>query len=276
MMPTNDFQRHNMTARESFKLFKERLTIDASLSYITQKANNRPHGGTYINPLTGAYTFPVNGDWKYYKDNYEVYNAGRNLMAQNWYTTLDDFTANPYWVLNRIKATEKRNRIMASATAKLKITDYLNIQGRLSIDNTFDKFERKWHATTVETWAPNGNGRYRQERFEAQQFYGDVMVNFNKTWNEKWELNASLGSSFMDTKVENLILDSDKLGLVLPNFFVPENIAGNGNQKTDNPKKRLNSVFGTVQFGFNNMIYLDITGRNDGFVERNDPYDRKD
>jgi len=263
MMPTNDFERHNMTARESFKLFKERLTIDASLSYITQKATNRPGGGTYSNPLTGAYTFPVNGDWGYYKNNYEVYNAGRNLMGQNWYTALDDFTVNPYWALNRIKATEKRNRIMASATAKLKITDYLNIQGRLSLDNTFDKFERKWHATTVETWAPGGNGRYRQERFEAQQFYGDVMINFNKTWDEKWELNASLGSSFMDTKVENQLLDSDKYGLILPNFFVPENITGNGNQKTDNPRKRLNSVFGTVQFGYNNMIYLDITGRND-------------
>lgn len=263
MMPTNDFYRHNMTARESFKLFGDRLTIDGSLSYITQKATNRPHGGTYINPLTGAYTFPVNGDFNYYKDNFEVFDGGRNLMAQNWYTPLDDFTANPYWVLKRIRSTEKRNRIMASATAKLKITDYLNIQGRLSIDNTFDTFERKWHATTVETWAPNGNGRYRQDRFDAKQFYGDLMVNFNKTWKDKWEVNASLGTSFMDSKVQNLILDSDKLGLMQPNFFVPENIKGNGNQRTDNPRKRLNSVFGTVQFGFNGMVYLDVTGRND-------------
>lgn len=263
MMPTNDFQRHNMTARESFKLFKDRLTVDASLSYITQKATNRPHGGTYINALTGAYTFPVNGDWNYYKNNYEVFDGARNLMAQNWYTPLDDFSANPYWVLNRIKSQEKRDRIMASATAKLKVTDYLNVQGRLSVDNTFDRFERKWYATTVETWAPNGNGRYRQERFDAKQFYGDLMVNFNKTWNERWELNASLGTSFMDSKVNNLILDSDKLGLMEPNFFVPENIKGNGNQRTDNPRKRLNSVFGTVQFGYKGMVYLDVTGRND-------------
>lgn len=89
------------------------------------------------------------------------------------------------------------------------------------------------------------------------------MVNFNKTWDEKWELNASLGTSFMDSKVQNSILDSDKLGLLEANYFVPENIAGNGNQRTSNPRKRLNSVFGTVQFGFNGMIYLDVTGRND-------------
>lgn len=263
MMPTNDFQRHNMTARESFKLFGDRLTIDASLSYITQKGTNRPHGGTYINALTGAYTFPVNGDWNYYKNNYESFDGTRNLMAQNWYTPLDDFSSNPYWVLNRIKSNEKRDRIMTSATAKLKITDYLNVQGRLSLDNTFDKFERKWHATTVETWAPGGNGRYRREQFDAKQFYGDFLVNFSKTWNEKWEVNASVGTSFMDSKINNLILDSDKLGLMEANFFVPENIKGNGNQRTENPRKRLNSVFGTVQLGFNNMIYLDITGRND-------------
>lgn len=262
MLPTNDFQRHNMTARETFK-FKDRLTLDASLSYITQKATNRPHGGTYINPLTGAYTFPVNGNWQDYKENFEVYDGARNLNAQNWYTSLDDFTANPYWVLNRIKSKEKRDRIMASITGKLKVTDWLNIQGRLSVDNTFDRFERKWHATTYEAWAPKGNGRYRQERFDAKQFYGDLMANFNKTWNEKWELNASVGTSFMQTQVQNMILDSDKLGLVLPNVFLPENIGGNGNQKTTNPKKRLNSVFGTVQFGYNGMIYLDVTGRND-------------
>ena len=263
MLPTNDFQRHNMTARETFKLFKDRLTLDASLSYITQKATNRPHGGTYINPLTGAYTFPVNGNWQDYKENFEVYDGARNLNAQNWYTSLDDFTANPYWVLNRIKSKEKRDRIMASITGKLKVTDWLNIQGRLSVDNTFDRFERKWHATTYEAWAPKGNGRYRQERFDAKQFYGDLMANFNKTWDDKWELNASVGASFMQTQVQNTILDSDKLGLVLPNVFLPENIGGNGNQKTTNPKKRLNSVFGTVQFGYNGMIYLDVTGRND-------------
>ncbi|MDR1623543.1 MAG: SusC/RagA family TonB-linked outer membrane protein [Tannerellaceae bacterium] len=263
IMPTNDFQRHNMTARQSFKLFGDRLTVDASLSYITQKASNRPHGGTYMNPLTGIYTFPANGDFNNYKNNFEVFDGGRNLNAQNWYTSLNDFTSNPYWVLYRNRSTEKRDRIMASATANLKITDYLNIQGRLSIDNAKDKFERKWYATTTEMWAPGGNGRYKVETFDPKQFYGDVMLNFSKTFEEIWEVNASVGSSFMDTKTQRTNIDSDKLGLDQPNFFVPENIKGNGSARIESPRKRLNSVFGTAQFGFNNMIYVDITGRND-------------
>ncbi|MDR1919180.1 MAG: SusC/RagA family TonB-linked outer membrane protein, partial [Tannerellaceae bacterium] len=261
--PTNDFQRHNMTARESFKLFGDRLTVDASLSYISQTATNRPHGGTYFNPTTGLYAFPANGDFAHYKKNYEVFDGTRNLYAQNWYTSLDDFSANPYWVLNRMKTSESRDRFIASATAKLQITDYLNIQGRLNIDDTKDKYEQKMHATTNEPWAPS-NGRYRLERFESRQYYGDLLANFSQTFAGFLEVNASVGASFMDTKIQRYSLDSDKLNLDQPNFFVPENIKnGNGNNRTDNPRKRLNSVFATAQLGFKGMIYLDLTGRND-------------
>lgn len=263
IMPTNDFQRHNMTARETFNLFNGRLTLDGSVSYITQKGTNRPGGGPYRNPLAGLYTFPANGDWDYYKNNYEVFSEARNLMAHNWYIGDNDFSANPYWVLNRMESTERRDRVMASVSAKLKITDWLNIQGRLSLDNTFDKYERKIYATTTETWAPGGNGRYMLERFESNQLYGDVMANFNKNWGETWELNASLGASFLDNQIKKTKLDSDKYGLMEANFFVPENINGNGNQRTSNPHKRLNSVFGTVQIGYKGLVYLDITGRND-------------
>lgn len=263
IMPTNDFQRHNMTVRESFDLYDGKLKIDASLSYITQKGNNRPGGGTYINPLTGLYSFPANGDFNSYKDNYEVFDGGRNLMAQNWYTDLNDFTANPYWILNRIKSNEKRDRIMASTSVNYKFTDNISVQGRLSVDNTNDEFERKWHATTAEVWAPGGNGRYRRDNFEAKQFYGDVLATYNKAWEDQWEMNASLGTSFLDSKTRTTILDSDKLGLIQPNFFVPENIRGNANQRTSNPEKRLNSVFGTLQVGYQGKIYVDVTGRND-------------
>jgi TonB-linked SusC/RagA family outer membrane protein len=262
IMPTNDFYRHNISARESFNLFNNRLKVDASLAYITQTGANRPHGGTYFNPLTGLYTFPANGDFGHYKQNYEVFNAGRNLYAQNWYTGLDDFTANPYWVLNRMKTTEGRDRFIGSATANLKITDYLNIQGRLNVDDAKDKYEQKMYATTNEPWAP-GNGRYTLENFASRQFYGDVMANFSKTFDAIWEVNASVGSSFIETKIVRTILDSDKLNLDQPNLFTPENIKGNGHNKTDNPRKRLNSVFGTAQLGFKGMVYIDITGRND-------------
>lgn len=263
IMPTNDFMRHNMSARQSFNLYDNKLNIDATLSYITEKGNNRPHGGTYNNPLTGLYTFPANADFNHYKENYEVYDGGRNLMAQNWYTGLNDFTGNPYWMLNRTRTQAKRDRIMASGIVSYKLTDDLNVQGRLSIDNTSDDFQQKWHATTVQVWAPGGNGRYKHEEFTAKQLYGDLMANYSKEFADTWELNASVGTSFMDSKIKTTYLDSDKLGLMQPNYFVPENIKGNPNQRAISPEKRLNSVFGTLQVGYKGKVYVDVTGRND-------------
>lgn len=262
IMPSNDFQRHNMTARQTFKLFDNRLTIDASLNYITQKTNNRPHGGTYFNPLTGLYSFPANGDFMDYKNNFEVWNPVRNLYTQNWYTPLDDFSQNPFWVLNRNASKDTRQRILASGTVKYKITDYLNVQGRLSLDNTNDFYDMKMYAGSSQVLVP-ANGRYKRETFDAKQFYGDLLLNFSKTFNEIWEVNASLGTSFTDFSSHKVVIDSDKNGLVIPNYFVPSNSYGNGSQYAESPRKRLNSVFGTAQFGYKGMIYIDVTGRND-------------
>lgn len=259
--PTNDFQRHNMTAKQTLKMFENKLTVDASINYIIQKANNRPAGGTYFSPLTGLYTFPSDQDFKFYKHNYEATDPLTNQPAQQWYAPLDDFTSNPYWILNRNRSNEKRQRIIASASVRYEITDYLNIQGRLSVDNTSDLYERKFYATSAPVLVP-ANGRYRRETFDAKQFYGDILLNFSKTFNA-WEVNASLGSSFLDYKTDKTHLDSDKVGLILPNYFVPENVDGNGLQRVEKPRKRLNSIFATAQVGFDGMIYLDVTGRND-------------
>lgn len=57
IVPTNNFQRHNMTLKETIKLFNNKVTVDGSLNYIIQKGTNRPEGGQYFSPLTGLYTF---------------------------------------------------------------------------------------------------------------------------------------------------------------------------------------------------------------------------
>ena len=263
IMPGNTFQRHNMTIRQSFNLLEDKLTIDASLNYIHQKGKNRPHGGTYFNGLTGLYTFPANGDWDHYSTNSEIYSPVNTRPEQQWYTSVDDFTQNPYWVANRNATSETKNRTMASGTAKYKITDYLNVQGRLSLDNSSEFWDQKIWATTTPVLCDFEKGRYKMATNESKQFYGDFLANFNKTLGD-WEVSASVGTSFLDYKTENLAFDAQKASaLIIPNFFVPENASGNAIERTGPARKRLNSVFATTQIGFKEMLYLDVTGRND-------------
>ena len=262
IMPTNNFQRHNMTLKETIKLFNNKVTVDGSLNYIIQKGTNRPEGGQYFSPLTGLYTFPANGDFAYYKNNYKIFDAVNNYDTQNWYRDVNqDFSANPYWVLNNNRHTEKRDRMMVSGTVKYDITDYLNVQGRLNYDKTADKYERKVYATTSSVLINGSNGRYTVNNYNMRQFYGDILANFNKTFYE-WEVNASLGTSFLDYSTSRF--DYDTTGeLLLPNYFVIAADSKNGVKNYDSPRKRLNAVFATAQVGYKGMIYVDVTGRND-------------
>ena len=100
--PGNDYMRHNMMLKNTYKALNDRLVITTSLNYINQKLNNNPRQGQYDNPLTGLYTFPNNGNWSDYKANYEVYDESSMQYIQNWYRDVNqDFSANPYWVVNR-------------------------------------------------------------------------------------------------------------------------------------------------------------------------------
>ena len=259
MMPTNTFTRHNMMVKQTYKLLDDKLTITASLNYIAQKAHNRPRGGQYDNPLIGVYTFPANGDWKSYKNEYEKYDDVKQYNVQQWYTSLDDFTQNPYWILNREASAESRGRTMVSGTVKYQILPELSIQGRLNYDKTADEWERKKYASTSQVLC-NENGQYEKDLNNFRQFYGDALLTYTKEFGD-YSVNASLGTSFSDYKslTWSLATGGDRY---LPNYFVINNSTKNGSGQSIS-RKRLNAVFATAQFGWKDMLYLDVTGRND-------------
>lgn len=263
IVPTNDFMRHNVTLREVMHLFDDKLTIDVSANYINQYIRNRPHGGKYSGTLPGLYTFPANGDFQYYKENYEIFNEYKNRPEQNWYTPVDDFTANPYWTLHRNQTIEKRSRTMLSGSLKYRITDYLSVQGRMSFDKTKDNYDNKIWATTSKTFGDVEKGRYVTEDYDYSQFYMDGMINYSQTFRSAFSINASLGASMLDFSSWKVRYNSQDAPPVLPNYFVYQNSTGNPLSLQDSPRRRLNSIFGTIQFGYKDMVYLDVTGRND-------------
>jgi TonB-linked SusC/RagA family outer membrane protein len=260
IMPTNYFRRHNMMTKQTFKLFNDKVTVNTTLNYIIQKGKNRHEPGQYRNALTGLYTFPANGDFKYYKDNYEAYDDVKGYAVQQWYREVNqDFSANPYWVIYRNPHTEKRDRMIASASVRYDLTSFLNLQGRLNYDKISDQYDRKIYASTSTT-LHNVYGDYRQERNDNRQFYGDFMANFNKTF-DPISVTASVGTSFTDTKATGLSAATSG-DVYIPNYFVLANGSKNGTSNSVS-RKRLNSVFGTAQVGYKDMLFLDITGRND-------------
>lgn len=272
----NKLTKHNITFRETGNFFNNRLSLDANINLIQQTLKNRPvTGGLYMNPLVSLYAYPRGEDLSYYKNKFEVFNADRNLYTQNWYRTISGFEQNPYWITNRALNEDQRFRTIGNLSANLKLTYWLTLQARASVDYINDKYEQKMLATTAQdiagTYTPENsevayaNGRYINLNHTELLMYADAMLLLDKTWNN-WSLNGALGVSINHTTINSLRLDSKIASLYYPNIFTVSNIVMNSNANIEEKikeQRELQSIFGTAQVGWKERLYLDVTARND-------------
>lgn len=265
--PENDYSQHTLNAKVGFDLFNDHIKVDFNAKYVNQHISNQPAGGFVFNPLVGTYTFPRGGDWNGYKSNFETYNGELNANVQNWVTTTDETNSNPYWLLNRERPVVERNRYEFGGSIKYQIIDGLSLTGRMRYERADEHYVRNHYASSY------GNkytyGKMDDNRYFSEQLYADLLVQYNHTWDD-FSLNATLGTSMMQTRSNNvsLLYEQSKFvapgngGAYYPNIFNPSNFYMNGTTM-GLERKRLNSVFGAVTFGFKEALFLDVTARND-------------
>ena len=265
IIPNNIYDRYNFTFRNTSYFLKDKLKLDASASYIMQKDQNMTNQGVYANPLTSAYLFPRGENFDLYR-NFERYNSGTKLMEQFWGDDLagDLRMQNPYWINYRNLRNNNKRRYMLSLNVSYDILDWLNIAGRVRIDNANNLYTQKYYATTEATISEGGkNGHYTEARTYDTQTYADIMVNVNKSWQD-WSLVANLGASLNDIKTDELRYGGPIQENGLANVFNVFDL--------DDTKKRASksgwhdqtrSIFGSLELGWKKMLYLTFTGRND-------------
>ena len=272
----NSLVKHNFNFRETANFLNNKLTVDANINAMYQRGNNRTtSGGYYMNPLVGLYHFPRGGveggkDFNYYKDNYQILNAGRNIMDQNWYKSQGtDMEQNPYWLINKVPNEDTRYRTLLNLSVKYKFNDLFSIQARGSADYVVDKNNTRMYAGTSPVLCgmnPAGtgtNGRYIYGESSSLSSYGDVLFTYQQQFTN-FSVNASVGASINDYTGNGTGFDSYPGILSVPNVFTMQNCSLNKGSLTDwKTHTQSQSVFFTGQVGFKDQIYVDVTARND-------------
>ena len=170
---------------------------------------------------------------------------------------------NPYWIAYRNPRENNRHRYMLSASASYKILDWLDVSGRIRIDNTDRAYTQKLYATSNPTLLESSKyGHYTELNEKSRQTYGDVMANISKTFAEKFSLSAHFGASLNDTRLQGLELGGP---LAKPsNIFHPEAIESTKRKVTRTGwHEQTQSLFASVELGWKSQVFLTATGRND-------------
>ena len=264
ILPNNRYDRYNVTFRNSTSMLNDKLTLDFNFNYINEADRNLTAQGQYFDPLTSVYLFPRGESFDAVR-TFELYDATRGIYVQNWNFGDALKMQNPYWVTNRMVRENKKSRYMLSGSLKYKVTDWLDITGRLRYDDASTKQEDKRYASTIDLFAHSKYGYYGYGKINDQSLYGDLMANINKSF-DVYSLSANIGGSFSRTKYD---LTGYQGGLKAPsNLFTPNAIdygmVTNDNRPIyDLHKHNINSVFANVELGWKSMLYLTLTGRND-------------
>ena len=136
ILPNNSYNRYNFTARNTTHFLNDKLTLDIGAQYIVQNNKNMVSQGQYYNPLPSLYLFPRGDNFDEIR-LYERYNTNYGYMEQYWpYGDASLSLQNPYWIQNRINRTSNKKRYMMNASLKWQAADWLNVVGRVNLDNS--------------------------------------------------------------------------------------------------------------------------------------------
>ncbi|AUS06555.1 SusC/RagA family TonB-linked outer membrane protein [Pseudotamlana carrageenivorans] len=265
VLPGNNLKRNNLTLRETAKFLNDKISVSANVNLSDQRISNRPTNGLYSNPLTAVYLQPVGISRDIYKNKFEYFNTQLNQMDQYASSFDENIQQNPYWLINRNPSEDIAQRVLANVSVKYQVTEAFSLQSRGSYDKTFYTFDKRQYAGT-DPVNSGDNGRYVLEKTENTQQYIDFIASYNKDFSEDFTFSGLLGTSLTKYRIgDQVYLDSgrDGAGLNYPNVFTIANFATTNNIRQTVGNREVQSIFGSANFGFKDMLFLDVTGRTD-------------
>ncbi len=264
IVPNNRYNRFNFTFRNTTNFLNDRMKLDIGASYIIQNDRNMTNQGIYSNPIVPVYLFPRGDDFGLVKV-FERWDPARKINTMFWPQGEGDYRMqNPYWIAYRNLRLNQKKRYMLSAQLSYDITDWLNISGRVRVDNTHTKYEQKLYASSNLTITEESTqGHYTISKPDETQTYADVLANINKRFND-FSLVANVGASIVNNRYEDLSYRGPIREKGIPNVF---NVFDLDNTKKkarqDEWQEQTQSIFASVEVGWKSMLYLTLTGRND-------------
>lgn len=274
IVPNNKYARYNFNFRNTTSLLNDKMQLDVAANYIRQEDRNTINQGTYNNPIVGAYLYPRGREWSNVK-TYEEYDPARKIYTQRWEPGDAAMTMqNPYWINYRNLRENRKDRYMLSSSLSYKVLDWLDVSGRIRLDNSNNDYTKKFFASTnTQLTEASQRGLYAIDKSTDKQLYGDLLVNINKTFAEVFTLQANIGASFSDSrydalKVEGPIADgTDAFGdenVGLTNEFNVQNLSKTKTKfMQEGYHEQVQSIYASAELGYKSTYYLTLTGRND-------------
>ncbi len=250
----NDYYRNNFRLNASYK-FTENLKVTVSGEYVKSGSDNR------------AFSSSSNFIWHHRHTNFNQlknYRQYESVHIQpagdteppNWQHT---FFSNPYFEQEVTVSPNEKDRFLGNVAVSYQLTKWLSVLARTGTDLWTDT------RIVVDRYARTKGGsfragRYSEEVLRNQESNSDFILKADKEFKD-FSLVVQLGGIHRTnyfksnyTRVNELTIDRV--------YNLGNNASPNLNESAI-AESEMNSLFSAVTLGYKNVLFLDVTGRND-------------
>lgn len=259
--PNNDYHKKIFNAGLNQTIGKK-LSMTFNINYTNENNNNPPQVGVqgvgapnFLYRMAGSIGLDV------FKEK-AVADNGTERQTSGFQTTL----INPYYIMERQFIKNKRDRFLSTATVKYDILKWLYIQGRVNMDYGVTFLEQNL-PTGVGTSTPLNqagtgyNGTYGVNTNTGRQMNMDFLLAGNKEFGD-FSADVSLGGNIFTNR--NRTFDQSVTDFTVRDLYSIENGITKA-QTYGVYNEQVNSLYGFAEFGYKDMLYVNLTGRNDWF-----------
>lgn len=259
IVPNTGYESQNLSFSFSTRISKA-VTVSGKANYYRKNSDNLPSAGySTASPL---YALIWNPSSVSVDDMYAEWSEGRIAAMNAAGTTgsgnlINPSSDNPYFMVYEQLNTQDRDRVYGSVSVNVNIWREkltLMLRGGMDLNNDF-RTQRKPQYSIGHT-----KGWYREQTVRNFEMNTDFMFNYKDSFGD-FHLSAALGGNRMYQKFQNVTQTAENLQE--PDVFLLVNVDGRLLSSNTRREKGVNSLYGYVNLSWRDMLFLDLTARND-------------
>ena len=256
IMPNSELTRNTINFNGTYFL-TDKLSASAGVNYVRSAAEGRPQQG-YGDIIVQFNHFGQRQLSDAELRNYYVEATGEqrswNRLSEG--TAAPLYADNPYWIRNRNFQNDSRDRVFGNVKLTYDFTENLSLTGRVRTDFYTDRREDRVAEGSV------AQSFYSENIRQVSETNADLILRYDGEINDDISLSAFIGGNIRRDRY-NLNAAQTQGGLSVPNFYNLENSIDRNPLTDYTSERQINSWFGSVTVGYQDLVFIDATLRND-------------
>ncbi|MEP7233298.1 MAG: SusC/RagA family TonB-linked outer membrane protein [Ginsengibacter sp.] len=267
VMPNTKVDQKSISLNSQYRL-TDKVKISVSTSYIHTNSPNkaRIQGGgddAVLNQLLYAWPTslqPLSDMKNYWLTGFEGIRQNGAIMNDNRPDPPDQAgvnLGNPYWWAYENVHRFQRDNFFGKIQLDWQLSEKFSFLVRTGMENVKEYYEQRM------SWSdPDNQGKFVTGNNNTSLINSDAILTYNNNFG-KVSLSVSAGGNYAYSNNNNLEMTAGRLSA--PELFTLTNATPGQLQVSSSGwgTGQSYSVYGTATIGYNNQLFLDVTGRND-------------